>query len=447
MSSPASGPDNPFDRALSLALSGDDQAALRWATALVTREPARPVALLIAARLLGARGRVENAKAGLAASAGRALDAGNLPLAVAACRLLEQLGEDAARELDAIAATFAAGSPRLLAAGARPPKLPEGAGGGLTPLDGSLSVEALLDACEAAVRGAAAAYASEVKVRGEAPKVAPEPLFSSLGEAGLRAMIGIFDTQLVAAGEVVIEQGTTGAEAFIVARGELEVKRELPGEEPVLLARVGGGTLIGEMSLLSRSPRAASVTAVRPSLLLVARKESLDAVVAEAPEVGREFAGYCRRRMMENLVRTSALLRAVKPRERPALFERFETRTFEEGDKLITQGQDSDGLHLVASGEVAVVVNEGGEGTVVTTLGAGEVVGEVALVLRRPSNADVVAVHPTVTLHLPRDRFLEIVKQHPALLAELYELAVKRAEETSSIVAQEATDADDFVLL
>jgi cAMP-dependent protein kinase regulator len=42
---------------------------------------------------------------------------------------------------------------------------------------------------------------------------------------------------------------------------------------------------------------------------------------------------------------------------------------------------------------------------------------------------------------------LELIKQHPAILAQLYELAIRRDEETSTIVAQEATDADDFVLI
>ena len=104
-------------------------------------------------------------------------------------------------------------------------------------------------------------------------------------------------------------------------------------------------------------------------------------------------------------------------------------------------------MYLVASGEVAVVVRDGDESTVIAKLGVGEVVGEVALVLRRPSNADVIATNPTVTLHLPRDRFLDLIKQHPAILGQLYELAVKRDEETSSIVAQEATDANDYVLI
>jgi cAMP-dependent protein kinase regulator len=201
------------------------------------------------------------------------------------------------------------------------------------------------------------------------------------------------------------------------------------------------------MALLSRAPRAASVVACRPTILLVATKDALEAVVAEEPEVGHEFAAHCRQRMVENLIRTSSILRAVKAKERVPLVESFETKSFEAGQKLIAQGQESDGLFLIASGEVAVIHREGDDSTVIATLGAGEVVGEVALVLRRPATADVIAEHPTLTLHLPRDGFLAIVKQHPALFAQLYELAVKRDEETSSIVAQEATDIEDFVLV
>jgi cAMP-dependent protein kinase regulator len=218
-------------------------------------------------------------------------------------------------------------------------------------------------------------------------------------------------------------------------------------DETLLLARLGNGALFGEMALLSRAPRAASVIAVRPSIILVARRDELEAVAETEPEVGLVFADHCRRRMVDNLVRTSAILSAVKPKERPALVERFVTRTYEEGERLIVQGEESEGLHLIASGEVAVVRVDEDEQTMIATLGAGEVVGEVALILRRPSSADVIAEYPTVTLHLPRDRFLDLIKQHPAILAQLYELAVKRDEETSSIVAQEATEVLDYVLV
>jgi CRP-like cAMP-binding protein len=87
------------------------------------------------------------------------------------------------------------------------------------------------------------------------------------------------------------------------------------------------------------------------------------------------------------------------------------------------------------------------EATVIAQLGVGQVVGEVSLVLRRPAGADVVATQPTVTLHLPRDRFLEVIDRHPVLLKELYSLAVQRDQKTSSVIARPSIELEDCVLI
>jgi cAMP-dependent protein kinase regulator len=252
----------------------------------------------------------------------------------------------------------------------------------------------------------------------------------------------------VPADEAVIAEGEEGAEAYIVARGELEVRKALEGEPPMVLARLTNGALFGEMALLSRAPRAASVVACRPSILLVAKREALEAVAEKRPDVGVELAAHCRRRMVANLVRTSPVLVAVEPDQRPALVEHFETRVFEKGEKIIAEGEDASGLHLIASGAAAVVGHEGGEPLVLATLAAGQTAGEVALILRRKANADVVAVHPTVTLFLQRDDFLALVRDHPAILHPLYLLAVERDDETALVLGERTTSvADDYVLL
>ncbi len=436
---------------MALSLADEKDSALRWGASLLRSEPASPLALLVTARLLAALGRREVAVEGLELCVARALDTGNLPLAVAAACDLKTLRADAEKHLDEIAKVFCAESPRLLAKGAAPPELP-GEAEQFQPLASALAGKALVAKAQEAVHDAKRLLEADRAEHGEAQKVAPHPLFSALTESQLRAMVGIFETSTVATDTVLIEEGTTGAEAFIVARGELEVRRNVNDDngntvETMQLALLGNGALFGEMALLSRAPRAASVLARRPSLILVARKEALDRIAEKQPQVGELFADHCRRRMVENLVRTSSILSAVHVDERPALVDRFVTRTYEEGERLIVQGQDSSGLHLIASGEVAVIHDEGDDTTVIAKLGVGEVVGEVALVLRRPSSADVIANCPTVTLHLPRERFLELIKEHPAILAQLYELAIKRDEETSTIVAQEATDADEFILI
>lgn len=441
------GVDSPLDRALALLLAGEREAALRWSAAVVQQDASVPSALILTSRLLADSGRTEAAVEGFELGVRRATDVGNLPLAVAAVGDLKMLGRDVGRQLDEIASAFCAGSPRLSEdAAPPPPPLPTDAS--FQPLSSFLTGPALLSKATEIIHEASKEYESVSD--SEPPLVSPLPLFSALEKDGLRALIGCFEMITVPAGHAVIVEGEEGAEAYIVARGELEVRRTSDEARSITLARLANGALFGEMALLSRAPRSASVVACRPSILLVARRESLEQVADKRPDIGIELAAHCRRRMVANLVRTSKALLAVDPGERPALVERFETKVFEKGDKLIEDGKDTSGLHLIASGEVAVIGHEeSGETFVIATLGVGETVGEVALVLRRKANADVVAVHPTVTLHLPREEFLDLVRDHPAILSGLYLLAVERDEETATALAGSTTAAaaEDYILV
>ncbi len=438
---------SPIDQALTLAEASDYEAALRYAGALLEGDSRTSLRLLVAAWMLGALGDRENAKRGLEVAVERAIDAGNLPLSVAAACKLREFGGDHAASLSLIAGAFCKGSPRLLDKRGAPPNLP-GVAADFTPWPDSLKGKPLLEKAAAALDVGLKAFAED-RAAGAAPKLSPQVLFSSLDEKGLLAMIEIFDVLVVPRGKVLVEEGSSGDEAFFVARGELDVQKAAfkRNATPIALARLGSGALFGEMALLSRTPRTATVIAAVPCVVLVAKKPDLDRVVGKAPTVGREFAEFCRRRMLENLMRTNFILRAANPAERPALVERFTVRTFEAGDKIVSQGSQPEGLHLIALGEVAIVHQDKSDSTIVAKLGPGEVVGEVALVLRRPAITDVVASHPTVTLFLAREKMMEFVKAHPKVFVDLYELAVKRDEETSTMAAEEATDTDDFVIV
>jgi CRP-like cAMP-binding protein len=439
--------DSPIDRALTLLLANEVEAALRWSAAVVERDASIPSALVITCRLLEQMGRTEAAIDGFHLAVRRAIDAGNLPLAIAAIADLRGLGVDVGDPLEQVAAAFCEGSPRLQETETPPPPLPRF--DGFQPLSSFLTGPALTSRATQILHSVSREYDEAADT--EMPLVAPLPLFSSLGKDALRDLVAAFEMITVPVGEYVIREGEEGAEAYIVARGELEVTRgEGPddGGPPIVLARLVSGALFGEMALLSRAPRAASVVATRPSILLVAKRDALEAVAELRPEVAVELAAHCRRRMVANLGRTSAVLIAVPPQERSMLVERFQTRIFEKGEKLVVEGAHPQGLHLVASGEVAVVAHENGESIVVATLAAGETVGEVALILRRKANADVIAIHPTVTLFLPREEFMTLVQDHPAILHGLYMTAVRRDDETiRALDSAPAAIADDYVLL
>jgi len=396
-------------------------------------------------RLLAEVNRVEVAREALELCLQESIESGNLPLAVASCADLRQTGADPTPMYEAIAAAFCAGANLAESGTVAPPQLP--IKDAVHPLPSVLTGMALVSRTAEIIRQAKKSRKERVEARAEPPRLAPLPLFSELSQSALLALVQAFEVRTVPNGEVIIQEGLEGTEAFILARGEVEARKSVKEGEPIVLSRLTAGSLFGEMALLSRAPRSASVVACRPSVVLSATKESLDLVAEQHSEVGTRLAEYCRSRMVQNLVRTNAILRAVVPEERNELIDAFVTRSFEPGDVLIPQNETAAGLFLIASGVVQVIREDGVETLMLSSLGPGDIVGEVSLVLRKPSTARVVAAHPTLALHLPREDFLSIIRKHPAVLAELYDLAIKRDEETSSIVGQDAVDVADDLLI
>ncbi|MFW6051845.1 MAG: cyclic nucleotide-binding domain-containing protein [Myxococcota bacterium] len=436
-------PHAPLDEAHGYRLAGDADAALRWGLALLeSADHPLGAAALLASVLIG-EGRTIVA----GEVAHRLVDGwvrrGDLPQATAAAHLLDRAGEDGPAARRRIAEAFAGGSARLDDVSPTPPPLPpvREVPARLARLRGA----PLRDGAEDALQGFLA-QEDPVDAAAAVPRL---PLFSALPADALARLLDAMEVRDVPAGDEVIVQGEEGREAFVVVRGLLEVRRRAdPGAEAAILATLGPGAIFGEMALVSAAPRAATVAAVQPAQVLCIARATLEALAREQAAIGRELGHFCRGRMVRNLVSHSPVLRRVAPAQRAELIGRFEAVTFESGEKLVVLGDEPSGLYLIASGGVEVVGRDAdGDAVRLAEVGPGDVVGEISLVLRRPANADVVARHPTVALRLSRDRFQQAIADHPGLLNELYELATKREEETSSVVAQRALEVDDAVLV
>jgi len=69
--------------------------------------------------------------------------------------------------------------------------------------------------------------------------------------------------------ETIFEEGSVGAEMFIVYSGRVRLTTNAPGHE-IVLAEVGPGDFFGEISLVDSSPRTAKATAIAEGTQLVA---------------------------------------------------------------------------------------------------------------------------------------------------------------------------------
>jgi CRP-like cAMP-binding protein len=431
-----------------LFCAGDAAGAARLALAALRANPADYEAHLVCAEATAALGDKVSAREALVRLARAVADEGDLYLALAAALQARELGVQVQGVLREIAALYSVGSERLTdARPAAPPPMPQEALPAVEPLKDAALLEAARRAMTEASDGAdlAREFASDTPV----PRA---PIFSHLDADAFVELARALKVRRFAQGAVVVEQGTAGTSFFVVANGEVNVERTPAAASGnvagavVHLARLGPGSIFGEMAILSEAPRSARVVAAVPVVLLEAGKSAIEMAAVSDPRVGEEVIEHCRRRMLSNLLQLSPILRRLDTQQRAQTLRHFEIQVFAKGDVLILQGDQPTGLFLLVSGEVEVSHDDDGEHLVLAHLGPGEVVGEISLVLRRPATAHVVATHPTTVMHLPGDRFLDMVRDQTELLAELYELAIARETETLSILAAEAESADGLLL-
>jgi CRP/FNR family cyclic AMP-dependent transcriptional regulator len=83
------------------------------------------------------------------------------------------------------------------------------------------------------------------------------PGFDQLTRAEIANLASTADRTSAPAGRVLVSQGGRGMECFVIADGELDVIRD--GER---VARIGPGSVVGEIALLDNAVRNADVVAV-----------------------------------------------------------------------------------------------------------------------------------------------------------------------------------------
>ena len=120
--------------------------------------------------------------------------------------------------------------------------------------------------------------------------VAHVPLFSHLDAASISDLVGILRARTVPAGTVVIRKGEPGDAMYLIASGAVEV--EAPGGK----VRLEEGDFFGEMALLTRERRTATVTATKSTDLLVLDCDDFHRFIDRNPEIGAHVRAVAQER-------------------------------------------------------------------------------------------------------------------------------------------------------
>lgn len=276
------------------------------------------------------------------------------------------------------------------------------------------------------------------------PQMLPRiPLFTHLREAAFLEVLQSLMLRRYAHGEELLREGDPGDSFFILVDGEVSIWRGR-GSHTALLARLSRGAVFGEMSLVSRSARTATVRAIGEVDALELSRSDLEGHAGQLESVKDALRKFTRSRLLANLAATSPLFGHLPFQDRRGLMRMFRAQRVFPGDILIEKGEKARGLYLVLSGEMKVLINNPLGSETLAVLNSGEVFGEMSLLHDELTSASVVVKDVGEVLFLPADEFREVIRRYPAVLDTLMSmsserLARRRLVETGDVLTDDAS--------
>ena len=117
-------------------------------------------------------------------------------------------------------------------------------------------------------------------------------------------------------GEVLFREGEAGREMYVVHQGRVTIAKKVGGVEKIL-ASLGPGEFLGEMSILNGKPRSATATCAEDSKLLVIDAKTYEAMIRGNAEIAVRLIKKLAERLqeadeqIENLLLADASSRVV----------------------------------------------------------------------------------------------------------------------------------------
>ncbi|MEI6207005.1 MAG: cyclic nucleotide-binding domain-containing protein [Desulfuromonadales bacterium] len=124
----------------------------------------------------------------------------------------------------------------------------------------------------------------------------------------VQSLSGFMEAYKVGAGNVVCQQGEACAFLSIVCRGRVDIIKEGLGNKNKIIASLGPGNSLGEMSLIDGEPRSATAVAHTPIELLILTKEGYERLSNEYPRLWGKLVVKIAKTLSRRLRQTSGIL-------------------------------------------------------------------------------------------------------------------------------------------
>jgi CRP-like cAMP-binding protein len=133
-------------------------------------------------------------------------------------------------------------------------------------------------------------------------------LFEELIPQELEIVARRLSVQEVDTGQVLFKEGDNAEFFCLVAQGSLDVIKKGKDGRSLVIATLGDGDSVGEMSMVDGMVRSATVQAALYSIVIVLQRKDFEKILKEYPRIGAKLLKGIARHISVNLRRTSSEL-------------------------------------------------------------------------------------------------------------------------------------------
>ncbi|MEW6040874.1 MAG: cyclic nucleotide-binding domain-containing protein [Elusimicrobiota bacterium] len=249
------------------------------------------------------------------------------------------------------------------------------------------------------------------------------PLFSELDDDEISSLSRLMRVENYPAETNIILQGEYGDRFYIIFSGSVGVYRELDSGIETLEAVLSQGDSFGEIALVEKIPRTATVRAMTYATFLSLHKRFFNAFVQERVEAGQSVTEIIR---LGQFLKNVSFFEDMPPEQISKIIRRLKKHSVKAGDIVIAKGEKGERFYIVKNGELSVY--EDVTAKPVARLKERDVFGEIALIYNMPRTATVKADVDSALLVLEKDEFFEVLNSNIFAGIYLEDLSAQRLE-------------------
>lgn len=215
-------------------------------------------------------------------------------------------------------------------------------------------------------------------------------LFKNLDQEQLSQVLDAMFERKVQPQEHVIDQGDDGDNFYVIERGLYDIFVARDGQTRCV-GRYDNHGSFGELALMYNTPRAATIIATTEGALWGLDRVTFRRIILKN--------NAKKRKTYELFIESVPLLKSLETSERMKIVDVIGEKTYQDGERIISQGDKADSFYIVESGEVKILIKsktvtdkDANQEVEIARCQKGQYFGELALVTNKPRAASAYAV-------------------------------------------------------